>query len=63
MDWPEKYEHIPRTIKIFDESEWLVATLNNQAIAVQLVYTDEGFLLAKRLKQFAVVPGASLGLV
>lgn len=62
MDWPEKYEHIHRTIIIFDESEWLVATLDNQAIAVQLVYIDEGLLLAKRLKQFGVVPGARLGL-
>ena len=63
MDWPENPEQIPGTIISIDEKGLVVAALNNQVVCVQLIYTDVGFLLAKRLKQFGVAPGARFGLV
>lgn len=63
MDWPETPEQIPGTIITIDESGLVVAALNNLVVCVQLIYTDEGFLLAKRLKQFGVIPGARFGQV
>lgn len=54
---------IPGTIIAIDERGLIVAALNNQSVCVQLIYIDEGFLLAQRLKQFGVMPGAKFGLV
>ncbi len=54
---------IPGTIIAFDERGLVVAALNNQTVCVQLIYIDEGFLLAKRLQKFGVMPGAKFGLV
>jgi|CXWL01.1.fsa_nt_gi methionyl-tRNA formyltransferase len=62
-DWPQMPEKIPGTIIAIDDRGLVVAALNNQAVFVQLIYIDEGFLLAKRLKQFGVMPGVRLGLV
>ncbi len=53
----------PGTIISIDESGLVIASLNNQAVCVQVIYIDEGFLLAKRLKQFGVMPGTRLSLV
>lgn len=47
----------PGTIITIDERGLVVAALNNQSVCIQIIYIDEGFLLAKRLKQFGVVPG------
>ena len=51
----------PGTIIAIDERGLVVAAINNQAVCVQLIYIDEGFLLAKRLTQFGVMPGARFG--
>ncbi len=57
------FVQLPGTIIAIDERGLVVAALNNQAVCVQVIYIDEGFLLAKRLKQFGVLPGAKFSLV
>jgi len=54
---------VPGTITAIDEKGLTVAALNNQSVCIQIIYIDEGFLLANRLKQFGVLPGARFGLV
>ena len=56
-EWPEQELPAAGTIMAIDERGLLVAALNNKVVCVQLIYTDEGFLMAKRLKQFGVMPG------
>jgi methionyl-tRNA formyltransferase len=63
IDWPQTTEQIPGTIVAIDDRGLLVTAINNQVVCVQLIYIDEGFLQAKRLKQFGVIPGARFGLV
>jgi hypothetical protein len=53
----------PGTIITIDERGLVVAAINNQSVCIQVIYIEEGFLLAKRLKQFGVLPGARFGLV
>ena len=54
---------LPGTIIAIDERGVVVAALHNQGVCIQIIYIDEGFLLAKRLKQFGVMPGARFSLV
>ena len=49
------------TILSFDDNGMKVATVAGQAIVVRMIYTDEGFLMANRLQDFGVIPGAMLG--
>lgn len=63
IDWLQTPEQIPGTIITIDDRGLVVAALNNQAVCVQLIHIDEGFLLANRLKQFGVVPGARFSIV
>ena len=63
MDWPAATQQLPGTIIAIDTKGLLVAALNNQAVCVQLINIEEGFLLAKRLTQFGVMPGAGFSLV
>ena len=53
----------PGTIMAIDESGLTIAALNNQAVCVQVIYIDEGFLMAKRLKQFGLMPGTRFSVV
>jgi len=53
----------PGTIITIDERGLIVSAINNQSVCIQIIYIDEGFLLAKRLKQFGVMPGAKFSLV
>lgn len=62
-DWAATPEQIPGTIIAIDERGLTVAALNGRSVCVQLIYIDEGFLLAKRLKEFGVMPGTRFGLV
>ncbi len=59
----EAPEQASGTILAIDERGLVVRTLKNQAVCLQVIYIDEGFLLANRLKQFGVMPGARFGLV
>jgi methionyl-tRNA formyltransferase len=52
----------PGTIISINESGVVIAALNNQAVCVRLIYIDEGFLLAQRLKQFGVLPGVKFSI-
>jgi methionyl-tRNA formyltransferase len=51
----------PGSIISFDENGMKVVTAKGQAITVKMIYSDEGFLLAGRLQDFGVRPGARLG--
>lgn len=60
---PPTAVHTPGTILSIDDRGMVVAAINNMAVCVQVVYIDEGFLHAKRLIQFGVMPGAVLSLI
>jgi len=62
----------PKVIALYGSRFWLpvfqpLASLTSwrwyQLLTTRLFYTDEGFLLAKRLKQFGVLPRKRLCLV
>lgn len=48
----------PGTILSIDERGLTIATADNQAICVGIVYNDEGFLMAARLKDFGIPAGS-----
>ena len=50
-------ESAPGTILSFENDAVKVSTINNQAIWINIIYNDEGFLAAGRLKDF----GTSIG--
>ncbi len=52
---------LPGTILSIDESGMNVAVAKQQAIRVRMISNDEGFLLAGRLTEMAVIPGTRLG--
>lgn len=54
---------LPGTIITNDEAGLVIAALNSMAVCVQIIYTDEGFLQARRLTGFGALPGARFGLV
>lgn len=56
-------EQIPGTILSIDDRGMIIAAKDNMNVCVQVVYIDEGFLQAKRLIQFGVMPGAVLSIV
>ncbi|MGG9962811.1 methionyl-tRNA formyltransferase [Ferruginibacter sp. SUN106] len=54
-------DEAPGTIISIDEKGMKVATAAGQAMVVRMIYMDEGFLMAGRLKDFGIMPGARLG--
>ncbi|GAB2809464.1 methionyl-tRNA formyltransferase [Ferruginibacter profundus] len=54
-------DEAPGTIISIDEEGMKVATAAGQAMVVKMVYVEEGFLMAGRLKDFGIMPGARLG--
>jgi len=49
---------VPGTILSIDETGLTVATAGNQTICVSIVYNEEGFLMASRLKDFGIPAGS-----
>ncbi len=47
----------PGTIISLDDNGITIATCNNGSICATMVYCDEGFLMAGRLRTFAITPG------
>jgi len=58
IDWPQVQEQASGTIVALDDTGLVVIAIKNQAILVKMIYTEEGFLHAKRLKQLGVKPGS-----
>lgn len=56
-------EQAPGTILSADDRGLVVAALHNRSVCVRVIYIEEGFLMAKRLKEFGAVPGARFDLV
>lgn len=50
-------DSLPGTIISINEEGLTIAAANQETICVTLVYNDEGFLLAGRLKAFGIIPG------
>lgn len=49
---------VPGTVLFIDKDGITVTLSNNETLVISLVYCDEGFLPAERLKEFAMVPGS-----
>jgi len=48
---------VPGTILSVDENGLTIAVADNEVICVRMIYSDEGFLMAGRLKDFAITSG------
>lgn len=53
--------NIPGTILSLNDNGMKVAAAEGQAMLIKMIYTEEGFLMAARLKDFGILPGTSLG--
>jgi methionyl-tRNA formyltransferase len=53
----------PGTILSIDENGVTIALAGHEAICVRMVYHEEGFLMANRLKEFAIIPGNRFELI
>lgn len=51
----------PGNITILEDKSIIVSTLNNEALKLQIVYLEEGFLNASRLSEIGLIPGSYLG--
>ncbi|MEP6674463.1 MAG: formyltransferase family protein [Ferruginibacter sp.] len=51
------------TIIAFEKEFIIISTINDQAIRVGIIYIDEGFLMAVRLKQLGIHPGSCFEMV
>ena len=49
---------VPGSITILEDKSILVSTLNNEALKLQIVYIDEGFLNASRLVEIGLSSGS-----
>jgi methionyl-tRNA formyltransferase len=54
----DKPGHLPGTILSIDNNGMTVSCINNESINIHIIYIDEGFLLAARLKEWGIGPGA-----
>lgn len=51
----------PGTISILEDKSIIVSTLNKEALKLQIVYVEEGFLNASRLVEIGLISGSYLG--
>ena len=45
-------------VSVLEDNTVLVSTLNNEAVKLKIVYLDEGFLPASRLREIGIRSGS-----
>lgn len=56
-------DNLPGTIFSVDEKGLGISVAGNEAICVRIIYNEEGFLMANRLKDFAIMPGTRFDII
>ncbi len=57
IELPEVINKVAGMIVSFDENSVVISTIHQQAICVQIIYSEDGFMMASRLKELKVVTG------